>query len=137
MRQRKLPALEKEHSHARVPGDELEARMTQRLVTSAFTPLALLHWQLTGRGPPLKLTARTCITNLTGQKGGDGSTSGQQRLSGASRELQHHNILACRLWALSQVPHQIPFTSSQCNSAQSIQIMWKSFTQHAWQCTPF
>lgn len=52
---RLLPQLEKEHSHARVPHEELEERMTNHLSASSFTPLALLQWQLTGRGSPFSL----------------------------------------------------------------------------------
>lgn len=128
MRQRKLPALEKEHSHARVPCDELQARMTRRLVTSAVAPLALLQWQLSGRSPPLQLTAPVRTTKPTGLGGGAGSTSAQH-LPGAGTALQRHNMLACRHWALCQVAATASFAFPNAGRpapSESCGIRWRS-----------
>ncbi len=53
---RLLPHLEKDHNHARVPYEDLQARLTTQLVASPVSPIALLHWQTSGKGSPFQLS---------------------------------------------------------------------------------
>lgn len=54
-RYRLLPHLEKDHNHARVPYEELEARLITQLAASLVAPIALLQWQTHGKGSPFQL----------------------------------------------------------------------------------
>ncbi|KAK9906460.1 hypothetical protein WJX75_002134 [Coccomyxa subellipsoidea] len=114
---RLLPQLEKEHSHARVPHEELEERMTNHLSASSFTPLALLQWQLSGRGSPFSLgqmgvmrgvrsVSREQLSIVMSRAGRRAQSQAPDDIYPA-RVLQHNN-LARRHWILSQVqitPH--------------------------------
>ncbi|BDA46475.1 probable Internalin A at N-terminal half [Coccomyxa sp. Obi] len=134
---RLLPHLEKDHSHARVPYEELEARLATELVASPVCSIALLQWQTTGKGSPFQLgragrtakrVMRDCASNAPA-----GADPWQCMQAHAQPDgVMHHNMLAKRHWALFQrmaarVQQRLQRAEAQRErSATAIQSAWRA-----------